>query len=110
MPVPVAPSRQPRELETRRYRRRWRPLAVAADQGRQFALAVASRARRGRWPHRPRNAELQVSARRRGYGRLRFDRDPDEHLVAGVHAMNLRGDRLFGRIKFGVYGLNKTAN
>jgi hypothetical protein len=30
--------------------------------------------------------------------------------MAGVHAMNLRGDRLFGRIKFGVYGLNKTAN
>jgi hypothetical protein len=110
MQVPVAPSRQPRELETRRYRRRWRATAVAADQARQFAMAVASRARRDRWPHRPRNADLQVSAQRRGFGWLRFDREPDEHLVAGVHAMNLRGDQLFGRIKFGVYGLNKTAN
>jgi hypothetical protein len=73
-------------------------------------MAVAGRTRRDRWSRHPRNAELQVRARRRGRGCLRFDRERDGYLVAGVRAMNLRRDQLFGRIKYGAGRLNKTEN
>ena len=83
---------------------------VAADQARQFDVAVTSRARRDRRPHHPRNAGLQVCASRRGYGSLHFNRERDEQLVAEVRVMGLCRDQLLDRIGYGSYGPNKTEN
>ena len=81
---------------------------VAADQARQFDVAVTSRARRTVGPS---SSECGASSlrRRRGYGSLHFNRERDGALGRSP-SDGSRRDQLLDRIGYGSYGPNKTEN